>query len=56
MILESVPEKKTEIIPSESPITKAAITVPRRLPSPPMMTVMKESSSGSSLGSHEGSD
>src|SRR5262249_39284480 len=47
MILARVAEKKTEITPSPSPITKAATSVPRRLPRPPMMTTMKESRSGS---------
>lgn len=46
MILASVGEKKTETMPSERPISSAATTVPRSEPSPPMMTTMKESSSG----------
>src|SRR5262249_27537458 len=43
MILPNVAEKKTEITPSPRPIRKAATSVPRRLPRPPMMTTMKES-------------
>src|SRR6056297_50862 len=46
-ILASVGEKKTEIIPSDSPIRIAATTVPGRLPRPPMITTMKLSKRGS---------
>src|SRR6185436_9902492 len=46
-ILASVGEKNTEMTPSLKPTIAAATTVPRMLPSPPMMTTMKESSSGS---------
>src|SRR6056297_655664 len=47
MILASVGEKKTEMIPSLSAISTAASTVPGRLPNPPMMTTMNDSKSGS---------
>ncbi len=47
MILERVGENRTEIMPSPMPIIAAAAKVPRRLPSPPTITTMKESSSGS---------
>src|SRR5690606_33646326 len=43
MILASVGEKKTEMMPSDRPTSRAATTVPRSEPSPPMMTTMKES-------------
>jgi hypothetical protein len=45
--LASVGEKNMEMIPSESPMRRAATTVPRSEPSPPMMTTMKERSRGS---------
>src|SRR5688572_27377428 len=47
-IFDRLGEKNTEITPSLMPITNAAITAPRRLPRPPMMTTMKDSSSGPS--------
>ena len=47
MILASVGEKNIEMMPSDMPISTAATTVPRSEPRPPMMTTMKESSSGS---------
>jgi hypothetical protein len=47
MILASVGEKNMETTPSDRPISRAATSVPRRLPSPPMMTTTKDSSSGS---------
>src|SRR5690606_11775211 len=47
MILARVGEKKTETMPSDRPMSSAATTVPRNEPRPPMMTTMKESSSGS---------
>src|SRR6185369_16474240 len=46
-ILARVGEKNTETMPSLSPMTSAAARVPCKLPSPPMMTTMKESSSAS---------
>jgi hypothetical protein len=36
------------MMPSDRPISTAATTVPRSEPSPPMMTTMKDRSSGSS--------
>src|SRR5262249_62373697 len=46
-IFDRFGEKKTEMTPALKPITKAAVMAPRRLPSPPMMTTMKDSSRGS---------
>src|SRR5690606_14886739 len=46
-ILASVGEKNIEIMPSDRPISIAATTVPRSEPRPPMMTTMKDRSSGS---------
>src|SRR5690606_22268203 len=46
-ILASVGEKNIEMMPSDRPISSAAINVPRSEPSPPMMTTMKDRSSGS---------
>jgi hypothetical protein len=43
-----VGEKNTDTTPSLMPTTKAATSVPRTLPSPPRITTMNESSSGSS--------
>src|SRR5690606_18290810 len=47
IILASVGWKKAETMPSERPISTAATSVPRNEPSPPMMTTMKDNSSGS---------
>ena len=47
MILARVGEKKTEMIPSLIPIRTAAMTVPGKLPRPPMITTIKAKSKGS---------
>jgi len=47
MILDKVGLRNTEMIPSDMPINKAATIVPRTDPSPPIITTIKLSRSGS---------